>query len=395
LDRLREDEMILKAGDKGEAVKRVQKALKAAGFKVQDDGDFGKLTEAAVKQFQLQHHLGTDGRAGPKTLAALGLDENANLDKRTAGGTTPPVEEITFSDDDVEAPPVVRSVSRDFANAMERLQDALIGRMQDALQNFETTMVFASSREAHPDVLGTVLATTFDFAVDEAIDATGPAAPVLKLAKAVFTKSREELQRAAAAASSNAVGVWIQQQRTALGNTRGTFDLTALEQEIELGYLESPDRTAYFNNLLAEAERYKRPSLPAVEDLQYRLFVNWINANSRGDESGFIDVKINAEDDLKLESCVVNSASESLDDKIGDALNRLMGVARDFQRPMNMPVRKRVQFYTENFMPGGHSWSSGWLNERNQMTGAPVLPKGAEIWAAQNWWGLINRFERD
>lgn len=32
---------------------------------------FGKYTEAAVKQFQKQHHLPTDGVVGPKTWAAL------------------------------------------------------------------------------------------------------------------------------------------------------------------------------------------------------------------------------------------------------------------------------------------------------------------------------------
>jgi hypothetical protein len=321
------------------------------------------------------------------------LDQNAVPDKRPAT-VSPPVEEIVFTEDDVQAPPVVRSTGREFARSMERLHDALIARMQDALQNFETTMVFASSQEAKPDILGTVLTTTFEFAVDEAISATGPAAPVLKLAKAIFTKSREELERAAAAQASHSVGVWIQQQRTALGNMRGTFDVPGLQEDIELAYLEAPNRTEYFDRLLAETERYKHPTLPSIEDLQYRFFVSWINANASHEDSGFIDVKIDAEDELKLESCVVRSASESLDDRIGNALNRLMGVATDFQSPLNMPVRKRIQLYTENLMPGGHSWSSGWLNERNQRVSAPVLPKGSEVWAGQQWWGLINRFGR-
>jgi hypothetical protein len=217
---------------------------------------------------------------------------------------------------------------------------------------------------------------------------------VLKLAKNIFTKSREELERASAAHASHSVGVWIQQQRTALGNMRGTFDVRALQEDIELAYLESPNRTEYFDRLLAETDRYKHPTLPGIEDLQYRFFVSWINANARHDDSGFIDVKIDADDDLTLESCVVESASDALDDRIGDALNRLMGVASDFQNPLNMPVRKRIQFYTENLVPGGHSWSAGWLNERNQRVSAPVLPKAAELWASQQWWGLINRFGR-
>jgi hypothetical protein len=386
--------MILKRGDKGEAVKRVQRALQTAGFSLHDDGDFGKLTETVVKQFQHQHKLGADGRVGPKTLSILGLNADATGTAQK-DGVTPPFREITFTSEEADAPPTVKAVSREFAASMERVHDALIGRMQDALANFETTMVFASSKEAQPDVLGAVLATTLEFAVDQAISASGPAAPVLALAKAVFMKASEEIERAAAAGASHSVGVWIQEQRTALGNTRGTFDVPTLVQDIELEYLESPNRTEYFNLLLQEAERFKRPALPSVQDLQYQLFVQWINANSRHDESGYIDVKINAEDGLELESCAVKSASESLDDRIGDALNRLMGVAKDFQRPMNMPVRKRIQFYTENLTVGGHSWSSGWLDERNQMVRAPVLPKGQEVWAARQWWGLITEFKRD
>jgi hypothetical protein len=391
--------MILKRGHKGQAIKSVQKALTAAGFSVQDDGDFGAKTEAAVRSFQRQQGLQADGRVGPKTLAALGLDEKAKsvaaAGSGQGAGAATPVEEITFTVDEVEVPPVIRAKIRDYSEDVERAHDALIGRMQDALANFETTMVFASSQEAKPDVLGTVLISTLEFGVDELIGSAGSAAPWLKLAKDLLLKSREEIRRAAEAAAGNSVGAWIQAQRTAVGNTRGTFDGTTFQQEIEIQYLEAPDRTVYLDGLEEAVQKFRQPHLPSVQDLQVQLFTRWINANVRGDDAGFIDIKIDAIDGLTLESCVVKTVDEKLDDRIGDALNRLKGTATGFNGPLDLPVRKRVQFYTANLVPGGKSWSAGWLNERNRMLSAPILPDGEEAWAANEWRTLVTSFKRD
>lgn len=64
----------LQRGDVGQAVKAAQAALIAAMCSCGPDGadgDFGSNTEAAVKQFQLQHGLPPDGIIGPSTGAAL------------------------------------------------------------------------------------------------------------------------------------------------------------------------------------------------------------------------------------------------------------------------------------------------------------------------------------
>lgn len=67
--------MILIKGVKGERVKALQQALKDKGFDPGDiDGDFGSGTEAAVLAFQKSENLLADGKAGPKTLGALGLE---------------------------------------------------------------------------------------------------------------------------------------------------------------------------------------------------------------------------------------------------------------------------------------------------------------------------------
>ena len=58
--------MILKKGNKGEEVKELQKLL---GLKT--DGDFGPITEKAVKNYQEKNGLQADGIVGSKTWSSL------------------------------------------------------------------------------------------------------------------------------------------------------------------------------------------------------------------------------------------------------------------------------------------------------------------------------------
>jgi len=62
---------ILIIGAHGLAVRDLQKALAAAGFTVDLDGDYDEGTEQAVEAFQRSVGLVADGIAGPKTFAAL------------------------------------------------------------------------------------------------------------------------------------------------------------------------------------------------------------------------------------------------------------------------------------------------------------------------------------
>jgi hypothetical protein len=63
----------LQSGAKGEAVKRLQLALRAHGEMIDVDEDFGQATERAVKNFQEERGLRPDGIVGPQTNAALGI----------------------------------------------------------------------------------------------------------------------------------------------------------------------------------------------------------------------------------------------------------------------------------------------------------------------------------
>ena len=65
---------VLKRGDKGSAVKKLQQDLISLGYNLAPygaDGDFVKVTEDAVKKFQKDNKLTVDGIAGPKTLSMI------------------------------------------------------------------------------------------------------------------------------------------------------------------------------------------------------------------------------------------------------------------------------------------------------------------------------------
>jgi hypothetical protein len=60
---------------RGDDVKELQTALKAKGYSVgKTDGVFGPFADKAVRRFQKDSRLVVDGKAGPKTYSALGLE---------------------------------------------------------------------------------------------------------------------------------------------------------------------------------------------------------------------------------------------------------------------------------------------------------------------------------
>jgi len=65
---------ILVIGSRGPVVVDLQKRLNAEGYNVgPSDGIFGPLTLAAVIEFQKDHNLAQDGKAGPRTRGALAI----------------------------------------------------------------------------------------------------------------------------------------------------------------------------------------------------------------------------------------------------------------------------------------------------------------------------------
>ncbi|MCB2290800.1 peptidoglycan-binding protein [Clostridium sp. CS001] len=78
---------MLAFGSYGDDVKHIQNALNTVGYKLNVDGSFGKLTVAAVKNYQEQNSLRSDGVVGPSTVASLNA-KIATLTKAVKPTTT-------------------------------------------------------------------------------------------------------------------------------------------------------------------------------------------------------------------------------------------------------------------------------------------------------------------
>ena len=69
-----ENRLTIRRGSKGETVAEMQGILEHLGYDLGScgvDGDFGRMTEKAVKAFQKDHGLTVDGICGPKTWKEL------------------------------------------------------------------------------------------------------------------------------------------------------------------------------------------------------------------------------------------------------------------------------------------------------------------------------------
>jgi len=64
---------VLRIGMRGDQVRTLQAALRLAGYAMNVDGVFGRVTEIALEQFQAAHGLAPDGVCGPATRAAMGI----------------------------------------------------------------------------------------------------------------------------------------------------------------------------------------------------------------------------------------------------------------------------------------------------------------------------------
>lgn len=68
----KQEEQPLRNGDQGTRVEQLQRELTSLGYKLGPfDGSYGPKTTAAVRAFQEENNLETDGVYGPLTRTAL------------------------------------------------------------------------------------------------------------------------------------------------------------------------------------------------------------------------------------------------------------------------------------------------------------------------------------
>ncbi len=77
-----------KKGSSGAVVTQIQTKLKSWGYYTGSvDGVYGSGTERAVRAFQQKNGLAVDGKAGPQTLAAMGLSAGSGGNTGNSGGS--------------------------------------------------------------------------------------------------------------------------------------------------------------------------------------------------------------------------------------------------------------------------------------------------------------------
>jgi hypothetical protein len=381
--------MVLRRGDRGENVKAVQRALQRSGFDIDDDGDFGRRTETAVKEFQSQRGLDVDGRAGADTLTALGLDPDT---LEEVGPEGEDVTTIDFTEEDVAVPAVVEGRIGEYVDAVVDRREKSLGSLLSAVDNFETTMSFASAEEANPDVLGALLSKAYEMTVDELVSQV----PGLSTVKSFFDAATEELERAGRASESHTVGDWIKDQRAAVDELIQNVNRDDLQFETQETYLDqdTAGRETFFQQIVETTERLKATDLPPIDVLEQKLYEQWVNAqfDTIGeDEDGCIEYRFEYEDNtFDFVSCTVKAPSG---DKIASALNRLLDRKQlpGVRSPLDFKVRKRACFRVENFV-GGTGWDCGWLDEDNEIFHVPTLPNAEKGLKDPGWRVAVNRF---
>lgn len=82
----------IEKGSRGDAVVTLQRLLNKHGYGLRIDGDFGPLTDKAVRAYQFAHSLQVDGQVGPQTWGSL-LNGHAGIayEGETRYGSTGPL----------------------------------------------------------------------------------------------------------------------------------------------------------------------------------------------------------------------------------------------------------------------------------------------------------------
>ena len=142
---------ILKRGLKGAPVRRLQEKLGIAA-----DGDYGRATEEAVRDWQERNGLDADGIAGPDTFMAMDLSELVLLRVGSRGATVGKLQRALGAEPDGEFGVRTRQAVVDFQRANGLDPDGMAGPKTLAkldLSGFSDDVVARSQLRAEEEVL--------------------------------------------------------------------------------------------------------------------------------------------------------------------------------------------------------------------------------------------------
>lgn len=129
---------VMKEGMEGEDVRMLQANLARLGYRdgagntIHTDGKFGQGTEAALKSFQRDHHLATDGVAGPASLAAIEKQKHVDATRQAPAG--PRLDDKTHPDNGMytQAVSAVHRLDAQHGRAPDQQSSQLAGSLTAA-----------------------------------------------------------------------------------------------------------------------------------------------------------------------------------------------------------------------------------------------------------------------
>jgi len=232
---------------------------------------------------------------------------------------------------------------RNYTSAVVETQTKIAAAYTGALANFETTVRSASATEAKADLVGVVLKSGLKAVEKEAVSAVKEATgadlgPIVEMLHAVY----DEVDRAAKAAESLAVGEWIKDLRTSVTDafTQGESG-DAMRTRIENEYKQNDagGRGGYIGGVQNELAALRTVVVPITKKVELTLYESWINENFDNDcmdGTGLISLQFTS--DGNQDSATVKAP---LNDKIAGALNNVMASA-GVNRLMDLGVVKKM-----------------------------------------------------
>lgn len=296
---------------------------------------------------------------------------------------------VSFTEDEITVPPVVQERITTYVDLLADNHDKILTSLQSALNNFETTMSFASAKEANPNIFGAMTSEIFN----QGAETLFKKIPGLYQAKKVFSATTAELARAGKASASLNVGEWVKTQRSVIDKRlRGSTSRATLEEikdELEEAYIPmSPaERDRFLDQLTQGVRALSGPVGPSIDELEVQLYEQWIHSHYRHSGyvmTGLIEYRMEFDDGrLTFKSCHVKAP---FGDKVDSALNHLLlrGVP-SFRRPFDLRVNKRVCVYTDGSVPGGKLWDCGAMSADNVVYRSPLYEGATRVMNGDVW----------
>ncbi len=123
--------VVLRRGDTGFHVKILQHLLRARALGVEADGDFGPVTEAAVRQFQGSQGIAADGVVGPITWSRLFITVRLGSTGEAVKGVQVRMKERQLGPIAVDGDfgPITEAAVREFQQDKDIAVDGVVGAM--------------------------------------------------------------------------------------------------------------------------------------------------------------------------------------------------------------------------------------------------------------------------